>query len=139
MLISRRRKDWLNNSEDYAVALKTTPWNAVEYLESDEAIAAYLNAAFEDGDPALIAAALGDVARARGMSQVAREIGASREGLYRSLSRNGNPELATVIKVTRAVGLQLSVAAKRAAAKRSVAKAGKRRRRAASVARMSGR
>ena len=116
------------------MTLKTIPWDAAEHLGSEEAVAAYLNAAFEDGDPALIAAALGDVAKARGMSQVAREVGASREGLYRSLSKNGNPELATVIKITRAMGLQLSVAkvaAKRAAVKKPSAKAAKRGRGAA--------
>ena len=116
------------------MTLKTIPWDAAEHLDSEEAVAAYLNAAFEEGDPALIAAALGDVAKARGMSQVAREVGASREGLYRSLSKKGNPELATVIKITRAMGLQLSVAkvaAKRATAKKPSVKAAKRGRGAA--------
>ena len=114
--------------------LKTLPWEPSEHLDSEGAAVAYLIAAFEDGDPALIAAALGDVAKARGMSQVASKIGASREGLYRSLSKNGNPELATVIKVTRAMGLQLSVAriaAKRTATKNPAPKAGKRGRHAA--------
>jgi probable addiction module antidote protein len=118
------------------MTLKTLPWDAADHLDSDEAAAAYLNAAFDDGDAALIAAALGDVARARGMSRVAREVGASREGLYRSLSRNGNPELATVIKITQAMGLKLSVArigGRRAAAQKPGAKAGKRTRRAAAA------
>jgi probable addiction module antidote protein len=111
------------------MALKTIPWDAAEYLDSDEAAAAYLNAALEDGDATLIATALGDVARTRGMSRIAREIGASREGLYRSLSKEGNPELATVLKITRAMGFQLSVASKRVAANKPLAKGSKRGRR----------
>ncbi|MCB1454275.1 MAG: putative addiction module antidote protein [Rhizobiaceae bacterium] len=92
------------------MALKTTSWDASEHLDSEESIAAYLEAAFEDGDPKLIAAALGDVARSRGMTDVANRAGLSRESLYRALSQNGNPELATVLKVTRALGLRVSVA-----------------------------
>jgi probable addiction module antidote protein len=88
--------------------LETTPWDPSEHLDSPEAIAAYLDAALEDGDPALISAALGDIARAKGMSQLARETGLSRESLYRSLSSEGNPELATVIKVMKSLGLRLS-------------------------------
>lgn len=86
---------------------RTTAWDAATHLESVEDIAAYLEAAFEDGDPALIAAALGDVARAQGMTQVAREAGLGRESLYKALSSDGNPELATVLSVLRALGLQL--------------------------------
>jgi probable addiction module antidote protein len=88
--------------------LETTPWDPSEHLDSPEAIAAYLDAALEDGDPALISATLGDIARAKGMSQLARETGLSRESLYRSLSSEGNPELATVIKVMKSLGLRLS-------------------------------
>ena len=91
------------------MALKTTPWDASEHLDSEDAIAAYLEAAFEDGDPKLIAAALGDVARSRGMTEVAARAGLSRESLYRALSQNGNPELATILKVTKALGLRVSV------------------------------
>ncbi|MDX8354706.1 addiction module antidote protein [Cognatiyoonia sp. IB215182] len=76
-------------------------------LESLEAVQAYLEAAFETSDKALIAAALGDVARAKGMSSVARTSGLSRESLYRALSENGNPELRTVLKVLDAVGVTL--------------------------------
>ena len=70
---------------------------------------AYLDAVLEDGDPALIVAALGDIARAKGMSQVAREAGLGRESLYKSLSPSGNPEFATVLKVLQALGLQFHV------------------------------
>ena len=68
---------------------------------------AYLNAALDDGDPAVIAASLGDVARANGMTAVARDTGLARESLYKALSGNGNPELATVLKVLTAVGIRL--------------------------------
>ena len=93
---------------------RTRPWDAADHLESDEDIVAYLEAAFEDGDPALIAAALGDVARARGMTKVASDAGLGRESLYKALSPNGNPELATVLKVMQALGLGLRVAAVKA-------------------------
>ena len=93
---------------------RTRPWDAADHLESDEDIVAYLEAAFEDGDPALIAAALGDIARARGMTQVAADAGLGRESLYKALSPNGNPELATVLKVLQALGLGLRVAAVKA-------------------------
>lgn len=89
----------------------TRPWDAAEYLESHEDIAAYLEAALEDGDAALIAAALGDIARAKGMAQVARDAGLGRESLYKALSPEGNPEFATVLKVLDALGLRLRVAA----------------------------
>lgn len=89
---------------------KTIPWDSTEYLKTDEDIANYLDAVFEDGDPALIAAALGDVARAKGMSQVAQAAGLGRESLYKALSPEGNPEFATVLKVMRALGLKLKVA-----------------------------
>lgn len=86
---------------------RITAWDAATNLESVEDMAAYLEAAFEDGDPALIAAALGDVARAQGMTQVARDAGLGRESLYKALSSEGNPELATVLSVLRALGLRL--------------------------------
>ena len=70
---------------------------------------AYLEAALQDGDPQLVAAALGDIARAKGMSQIARDTGLGRESLYKALSSSGNPELATVLKVISALGLQLHV------------------------------
>ena len=89
----------------------THPWDITRYLDSDEAIAAYLDAALEEDDPALLAAALGDVARARGMTQIARETGLGRESLYKALSSEGNPEFATVQKVVRSLGLKLHVSA----------------------------
>ena len=70
-------------------------------------MAAYLEAAIEDGDPALVAAALGDIARSSGMTQIARETGLGRESLYKALSKEGNPEFATVLKVLQALGLRL--------------------------------
>jgi len=86
---------------------RTRPWDVVEHLETDEDMAAYLEAALEDGDPAVVAAALGDIARAKGMTQLARDTGLGRESLYKALSPGGNPEFATVLKVVRALGLRL--------------------------------
>lgn len=87
--------------------VKLRKWDVVEHLKSDEDMAAYLEACLEEGDPALITVALGDIARAKGMSQVARDAGISREGLYKALSSEGNPEFATVLKVVKALGLKL--------------------------------
>ena len=91
--------------------LKTHPWDSAAYLKTGEDIANYLEAVFEDGDPALVAAALGDIARSKGMTKIARAAGVGRESLYKALSPDGNPELATVLKVLRALGLKLKVAA----------------------------
>ena len=91
--------------------IQTRPWDAADYLESEEDIVLYLEAAFEDGDPGLIAAALGDIARAKGMTTVAAEAGLGRESLYKALSPDGNPEFATVLKVLRALGLRLHASA----------------------------
>lgn len=85
-------------------------WDTAEFLENDEDIVAYLNAALEDGDSALIAAALGNIARARGMTQLAKDTGISRDGLYKALSPSDNPSFDTVRKVTKALGLKLDVA-----------------------------
>ena len=89
------------------VNVKTTPWDPAEHLESEADIAAYLQAAFEDGDPAMIASVLGDIARAKGMTQIARETGLGRESLYKALSPEGNPEFSTILKVVTALGLKL--------------------------------
>ncbi len=89
--------------------IKTRPFDMANYLNSDEDIAEYLLQALEDGDAALLAAALGDVARARNMAQLARDTGLTREGLYKALSGEGNPSLSTVMKVMKAMGLKLSV------------------------------
>ena len=85
--------------------LKT--FDMAEYLDSEQAIAEYLSIVMEDGTPALLVAALGDVARARGMTQLARDTGRAREALYRSLSADGNPSFASVTKVLRALGVKL--------------------------------
>lgn len=85
----------------------TTPWDPAEHLKSDEDMAAYLEAALDEGDPTLVAAALGDIARAKGMTEVAREAGLGRESLYKALSPAGNPEFATIMKVVSALGLKL--------------------------------
>ncbi|MFM8604312.1 MAG: addiction module antidote protein [Cyanobium sp.] len=89
----------------------TTIWDPATHLITIEDVAAYLEAALQDGDPQVIAAALGDIARAKGMSQIARDAGVGRESLYKSLSATGNPELATVLKVISVLGLQLHVSA----------------------------
>lgn len=81
-------------------------YDAADYLKSDEQIAAYLDAALEDGDPAIIARALGAIARARNMSQLARDTGMSRDGLYKALSGEGNPSFATILKVAQALGVR---------------------------------
>lgn len=90
---------------------KATTWDAADYLETEVDIAAYLNAAFEDGDTSVIAAALGDVARAKGMTQLSKETGITRDGLYKALSPTGNPSFDTVQKVVKAFGLKLDVSA----------------------------
>ena len=89
---------------------KTTPYDAAAYLKSEEECAMYLQAVIEeaDGDSAMIVLALGDIARARGMMQLARDTGLTREGLYKALSPDGNPSFASVMKVCKALGLKLS-------------------------------
>lgn len=84
-------------------------WDSAEYLKTEEDIANYLDACMEEAgdDPAFIAKALGTIARARGMTQVARDAGLSRESLYKALSGQGNPEFGTILKVVRALGLKL--------------------------------
>src|SRR5881628_2265664 len=88
---------------------KTTPYDIAEHLRTPEEMAAYLDAWLEEApdDAAGIAKALGDIARAKGMSQVAKDAGLSRESLYRALSAGGNPSFATVLKVARALGVKL--------------------------------
>ena len=85
----------------------THPWDAAEHLHTQEDMVAYLEAAFEEGDASLIAAALGDIARAKGMTEIAKRAGLGRESLYKALSPDGNPELATVMRVMEALGLKL--------------------------------
>jgi probable addiction module antidote protein len=93
------------------MAIKTQPWDAAEFLGEEADIRHYLEAAFEDGDPAVIRAAFGDVARARGITALARESGVARETLYKAFSENGNPTLDTLMKVTKALGVKLAIAA----------------------------
>ena len=90
-----------------------TKWDAAEHLSSREDARLYLEACAEEdpGDGSLIRAALNDIARARNMSGLAREAGLSREGLYKALSKDGNPTFTTVMRITRALGLQLRVTA----------------------------
>lgn len=92
---------------------KTRPWDPAEYLEDLDDVVAYLEAAFEDGDPRVITGALGDVARSRGMTAVAAQSGLGRESLYKALSRDGNPGFATVLSVLGALGLRLHPSAER--------------------------
>ena len=90
--------------------VKTTPWDSAGYLKTERAIAAYLDACVEEAgdDPAFLAHALGVVARARNMTQLARDTGLTREGLYKALSADGNPSFATVLKVANALGLKIT-------------------------------
>ena len=90
-----------------------TRFDTVGYLKSPEEMAAYLNACFEQdpGDGSLIRAALNDIARAQGMSQLSRDTGLGRESLYKALGSSGNPQFATVIKVIKALGLKLHASA----------------------------
>lgn len=90
------------------MALETFPFDASEHLDDAASQAEYLNDALGTGDPAVIAHALGVIARARGMTQVARDAGVQRENLYRSLSASGHPEFSTVMQVIKALGLQLT-------------------------------
>lgn len=91
--------------------IKTSPYDSAEYLDSSEAMSAYMEEALATDDPAFIAKALGTIARARGMSQIAKKTGLSRESLYKALSGDGNPEFSTVVRVMHALGLKFSVTA----------------------------
>jgi probable addiction module antidote protein len=93
------------------MATETIPYDTAASLTTREEIAAYLEAVFEDGDPALITHALGVIARAEGMTEVARLAGVTRASLYKSLSADGHPDFETVLKVVRALGLKMTVAA----------------------------
>lgn len=91
------------------MGIETTRWDIIEFLDNDEAIAAYLNAVFEAGDPDEIRDALRHVAKARGMTELAQAAGITRPGLYKALSENGNPSFSTVASVLKALGVRLSV------------------------------
>jgi probable addiction module antidote protein len=88
---------------------KLTKWDSASYLKTDEDIAAYLSACFEEAgdDAAFITHALGVVAKAKGMTQLAKQPGLGRESLYKALSGEGNPSFATILKVMRALGVQI--------------------------------
>ena len=90
-----------------------TPWDAANYLHNEEDARLYLEACAEEdpGDGSLIRAALQDIARSGNMSRLAREVGMSREGLYKALSEKGNPSFAAVMQITRALGMQLRITA----------------------------
>jgi len=87
--------------------ITTSLWDASKHLETDEDMVMYLEAAFEDGDPALISAVLGDIARAKGMVQIAEKAGLGRTSLYKALSPEGHPDFATILKVINALGMRL--------------------------------
>jgi probable addiction module antidote protein len=93
------------------MAIKTTRWDSAEHLKTDEDIQLYLEACLEEAgdDPAFIVHALGVVARAKSMSQLARDTGLTREGLYKAFSEEGNPTFATVAKVAKALGFKLTI------------------------------
>lgn len=88
---------------------KLSKWDSAQYLKTEEDMLAYFEACLEEAgdDAAFIARALGNIAKARGMTQLARDTGLGRESLYKALSGEGNPSFATILKVTRALGLQL--------------------------------
>ena len=86
---------------------KITKFDAAEYLDSEEVIAEYLNAALEDDDPDVFLVAIGDIAKARGMSELAKEAGLGRESLYKALAPGAKPRYDTVLKVIRALGVDL--------------------------------
>ncbi len=87
--------------------LKTQPFDMANHLRNEEEIAEYLRQVLQDNDPAELAGALGDIARAKGMSQLAKETGLGRESLYKALSGEGNPSFGTILKVMHALGLKL--------------------------------
>ncbi|MGO4676098.1 addiction module antidote protein [Bosea sp. 2YAB26] len=91
--------------------LETTRFDIQEHLKTPEQQLAYIEAALDEDDPAFLAKALGEVARARGMTQVAKDAGVTREALYRALSEKGDPRLSTLMGVMKALGLKLRVAA----------------------------
>ncbi|MFM7877879.1 MAG: addiction module antidote protein [Microcystis panniformis] len=89
--------------------IQTYPWDAADHLQTKEDIAAYLEAALEDGDPSLIIAALGDIARAKGMKNIASETGLGSENLCKDLLGEGKPEFTTVIRILQVLGLRLQI------------------------------
>lgn len=110
-----------------ATKIKLRRWDVVDYLQTEEEIAAYLEAVTEENERELMAVALGDVTRARNMSQLAREVGMTREGLYKPLPSEGNPSFAAIMKVAKALVLQLGfLPVRRASADRKVRRQARR-------------
>lgn len=103
------------------MTLKTTPWDSADYLKTEEDRTAYLEACLDEApdDPAFIAQALGAVARSRNMSQLARDTGLTREGLYKAFSKEGNPSFGTVLKVVNALGYRLALVSENKASRAS--------------------
>ncbi len=91
---------------------RVSDFDILEYLDSEEAIAAYLNAALEEGDASMLGVALGDIARAKGMTRLSKETGITRDGLYKALSQTGNPSFGLVQRVVDALGLKIEVTPK---------------------------
>ncbi|WP_027672867.1 addiction module antidote protein [Rheinheimera baltica] len=93
------------------MSIKLQDYDVAEHLRTPEEMAAYLEASIAecDGDASFVAKALGDIARAKGMATLSRDTGLGRESLYKALSADGNPQLSTVLKVAKALGLQFSV------------------------------
>jgi probable addiction module antidote protein len=98
--------------EGLSMAEKFTRWDVADYLETEEDMALYLDACLDEdpGDGSVVRAALNDIARARGMTQLARDTGLTREGLYKALSASGNPEFSTVLRVIKALKIRLHAA-----------------------------
>lgn len=94
------------------MGIKLNKWDPVNHLKSEEDMTNYLEASFAEdpGDGSLIRAALGDIAKARGMAQLARDSGLTREGIYKALSPEGNPEFGTMLKLLKALGIKLQPA-----------------------------
>jgi probable addiction module antidote protein len=91
------------------MSVKIAKWDTADYLKTSEDIAAYLEVALEDGDPEMLKVALGNIARSKGMAEVAEKAGIARQSLYRALSPKGNPELVTVARILKVLGLRLAV------------------------------
>lgn len=89
--------------------VKVTEFDIAKYLQTEEDIANYLSAVLEENDSSLLTAAIGDVAKARGMTEIAKNVGMSRTSLYKSLSKEGNPEFSTIINVMHSLGVKLSI------------------------------
>jgi len=88
---------------------KTTVWDMADHINTKEDVIAYLEAALEENDTALLLSVLGDIARSKGMAQIAKDLNLARESLYRSLSQDGNPSFSTIVKVLDNLGFQLSI------------------------------